>query len=74
LVLSSKRCCDLDLLKKELKMNKSYEVCILIDDENYVDQLIISLVRQGYSVYLSYDEKSICFTVDDGEVTEIKKA
>lgn len=55
-------------------MNKSYEVCILIDDENYVDQLIISLVRQGYSVYLSYDEKSICFTVDDGEVTEIKKA
>ncbi len=52
---------------------KTYEVCIKIDfeeDKKYIDQLIISLVHQGYSVYINYDKSSVCFTTNDGEVTE----
>ena len=54
-------------------MVKTYEVCIKIDheeDKKYIDQLIISLVHQGYSVYVSYDKNSVCFSTSEGEVTE----
>ncbi len=54
---------------------KNYEVCIKIDqqeDKKYIDQLIISLVHQGYSVYIGYDKDSICFTTNSGEVIETK--
>lgn len=49
---------------------KRYELELKILDENYADSLIISLVRQGYNVYLS--ENSIYFEIGDDELTEIK--
>lgn len=57
-------------------MVKNYEVCIKIDqeeDKKYIDQLIISLVHQGYSVYIGYDKDCVCFTTNDREVTETTK-
>ena len=52
---------------------KEYEVAIHIHDEKYIDSLIVALVRQGYDVYYNDDEKVVCFTTHDDEVTEIKK-
>ena len=49
-----------------------YEVCITIEKEaaDYVDSLIIALVRMGYEVYLDYDKEHICFVAPDEEVTK----
>ena len=44
------------------------EVSILIEDDKYVDSLIIALVRQGHEVYLSWDKTSICFMVDEKNI------
>ena len=52
---------------------KEYEIAIKIEDKNYVDSLIVSLVRQGYEVYYNKDEDVVCFKTYDEEVTEIKK-
>ncbi len=41
------------------------EISIEIEDEEYVDSLIVSLVRQGYEVYLSYDKKEVCFMLPE---------
>ncbi len=53
-----------------------YEVAIPIIDEDYIDSLITSLVRQGYDVYYNKDEGKkgkVCFSVyDEDEVTKIK--
>ena len=40
---------------------KEYEVAINITDNNYIDILVISLVRQGYEVYYNDDEDIVCF-------------
>ena len=48
-----------------------YEVTIEIDNKKYMDSLIVSLVRQGYNTYLSYD-KNICITVPEEDIKEIK--
>lgn len=47
-----------------------HELKIEIRDNKYVDSLIISLVRQGYEVYLS--EGSIYFWVCKEDLTELK--
>ena len=52
---------------------KEYEVAIKIDDNDYIDTLVISLVRQGYEVYYNDDEDVVCFKTYDDEVREIKK-
>jgi hypothetical protein len=52
-------------------MGKQYEVAIKITDNKHVNNLIISLVRQGYSVYYNDDENVVCFTATDEEVTEL---
>lgn len=48
-----------------------HQVSITIEDERYIDQLIVALVRQGLECYLSFDKTEICFTTD--EVFEIKE-
>jgi len=50
-----------------------YELAINVLDEKYVDDLIVSLVRQGYSVYYNDEEKRVCCTVTDDELTKLKK-
>jgi len=52
---------------------KEYEVAIKIDDNDYIDTLVISLVRQGYEVYYNDDENKVCFKTYDEEVREIKR-
>ena len=52
---------------------KEYEVAIKIDDNDYIDTLVISLVRQGYEVYYNDDEDVVCFKTYDEEVREIKR-
>ena len=52
---------------------KEYEVAIKIDNNDYIDTLVISLVRQGYEVYYNDDEDVVCFKTYDEEVREIKK-
>ena len=44
------------------------EVRIEIADKNYVDSLIVALVRQGYEVYLSYDKDAVCYMIDKEEL------
>jgi len=51
---------------------KRYELSIHVSDANYVDDLIISLVRQGYNVYYNSDENVVCCTIADEELIEIK--
>ena len=51
---------------------KRYELSINITDEKYIDNLIVALVHQGYSVYYNKDEKVVCFEVGDDELREIK--
>lgn len=55
---------------------KRYEISIKILNKKYVDSLIISLARQGYAPYISYDGQSVCFTVseEETEIEEIKYA
>ena len=50
-----------------------YELKMEILDEDYVDNLIICLARQGYAPYLS-DDGDICVTVDSDDMHEIKGA
>ena len=52
---------------------KEYEVAIKIDDNDYIDTLVISLVRQGYEVYYNKDENVVCFKTYDEEVKEINR-
>ena len=47
-----------------------YEVAIKTLDPKYVDLLVVALVRQGYNVYYNDEEKVVCFTSTEGEVTE----
>ena len=50
-----------------------YEISIKILDKNYVDSLIVALVRQGYEVYLSIDGDAVCYGATDEDVREVKK-
>jgi hypothetical protein len=50
---------------------KRHELKLHILDEEYVDSLIVSLVRQGYSVYYNATEKVVCFTIIDDELQEL---
>ena len=55
-------------------MPKKYEVAIQVCDPEYIAQLIVALVRQGYSVYFNegdYEPKLVCFTATDEEVHEL---
>ena len=51
-----------------------YEISINILNKDYVDSLIVSLVRQGYDVYLNEEENVVCFTLCEDELTKIKKS
>jgi len=50
-----------------------YELKIEVLDDDYVDDLIICLARQGYAPYLSID-RGVCVTVDSDDMHEIKEA
>lgn len=50
---------------------KRIEVSIYILDKNYIDSLIVALVRQGYDVYYNEDENKVCFLTDEDEIIEI---
>ena len=49
---------------------KRYDVAIKVLDKKYVDQLIVSLARQGYSVYYREDDEVVGFTATDDEITD----
>ena len=50
------------------------EIKIDVLDETYIDTLIVSLVRQGYSVYYRKEDRCVCFTCDyDDTVAVIKE-
>jgi hypothetical protein len=51
-----------------------YEISIEIRDQRYVDSLVVALVRQGYDVYLSYDDVSVCFKISKEEVFKIDES
>lgn len=56
-------------------MNK-YEITIKILDEKYINDLIISLVRQGYEVYYNNEDFSkgtIHFITNEEEVIKIDR-
>ena len=42
---------------------KQYEIKIEILDKDYIDSLIVSLVRQGYEVYLNKEDNAVYFTI-----------
>jgi len=48
-----------------------YEVAINILNKDYVDDLIVALVRQGYSVYFNDDSDKVCFEAPEDEVTKL---
>ena len=48
-----------------------HEITIKILDKDYVDGLIVSLVRQGYEVHMSWDGDAVCFSTTDDEIREI---
>jgi len=47
-----------------------YELKIEVLDDDYVDDLIICLARQGYAPYLS--DKCVYFTVNSDDMHELK--
>lgn len=47
-----------------------YELRLNIIGDTYIDQLIVALVRQGYSVYYNADDNVVCTTVDDDDDLE----
>ena len=49
-----------------------YEIRIGILNKDYVDSLIVGLVRQGYATYLNEDEEVVCFTISEDEITKVK--
>ena len=51
---------------------KYYELSIKILNEEYMDNLILALARQGHAVYLSTDNE-VCFEISSDEMIEIKK-
>lgn len=51
---------------------KRYEFRIEILDENYTDELIVTLTRQGYAPYLSPNNE-LCITVSENELEEIEQ-
>jgi hypothetical protein len=61
-------------------MSDRYEVALTITNTNYLDQLIVCLVRQGYDVYYNdsdycgNDNGVLCFTTTDEEITKIKES
>ena len=52
---------------------KRYEIKIEILNKDYVDNLIVALVRQGYDVYLNEDENVVCYTIMEEDLIEINK-
>lgn len=52
---------------------KEYEVAIDISCPEHVDAMILGLVHQGYAAYYNREEKKLCFTATDEDVTEITK-
>ena len=48
-----------------------YEIAISILNKDYVNDLIVALVRQGYSVYFNDDSDKVCFTTQEDEVTKL---
>lgn len=50
-----------------------YELSINILNRDYVDNLVISLARQGYAPYISIDGDKICIEIDGDELIELKK-
>jgi len=51
---------------------KKYEFKIEILNEDYADQLIVSLCRQGYNPYLSPDNE-VCISITENELEEINE-
>jgi hypothetical protein len=49
-----------------------YELKLKIMDEDYVDDLVIALVRQGYEVYYRKEEREICITVSDDDLNKLR--
>ena len=52
---------------------KKYEIKIEIANKDYVDSLIVALVRQGYNVYLNKEDKVVCFTMMEEDMEEINE-
>lgn len=50
-----------------------YEISIQISDKEYIDSLIVSLVRQGYNVYFNEEENVVCFTTAEDGVYRIQE-
>ena len=48
-----------------------YEISINILDNDYIDSLIVALVRQGYDVYYNAEENVVCYVTYDEEVQEV---
>lgn len=53
-------------------MVEKYEIAIDVLDKNYIDSLIVALVRQGYNVYYNEESNVVCFTAGEFEVRELK--
>ena len=49
-------------------MNKEFLIHIKDLDDKYVDNLIVSLVRAGYSVYFDFEHEHIIF---NGHIDEV---
>jgi hypothetical protein len=48
------------------------QVSINIIDKDYIDSLIVALVRQGYDVFYNSDDNVVGFNTLDSELTAIK--
>jgi len=48
-----------------------FEFKIEILNADYVDDLVISLARQGFAPYIT-DEGDVCITVSDDDLHEVK--
>ena len=51
----------------------TYELMLDVDDDKYMDSLIVSLVRQGYNVYRSWDAKQLCVSITEDNLTKTTK-
>lgn len=49
---------------------KTYEVKIEILDKDYVDTLIVALVRQGFKVYFDINN-NLCYVVPEEDIREL---
>ena len=50
---------------------KRYEFSIEILDEDYTNELIVALTRQGYAPYLSSEKHALYITISEDELDEI---